>query len=300
MAQSLRPSIQITEKVNVIPSINRISEATAEDFRELGQILLDHAIKIDENARSTEEAEYYGLFNNLALLQATFPNAEENGWAVIDPGDGNPKTIAVFTGGIWSLDTNIAPIQLYNTKADRPDPGVGNVFYLVREDKSLWLWYDGGYKQFGKDGNNGMDAYEVALALGFVGTRQEWMDSQKGEKGDPFIYEDFTPAQLEALKVKGDTGDITVFTTDSSLYYDPETFEMRANISTYSQKFTWLTGQSKTRPLDFEPTNFLSVFRNGVETEAYTFIPPTTFEFTGTLANNDVVKINFERFIIQP
>ena len=26
----------------------------------------------------------------------------------------------------------------------------------------------------------------------------------KGDKGDAFLYEDFTPAQLEALKVKGD------------------------------------------------------------------------------------------------
>lgn len=28
-----------------------------------------------------------------------------------------------------------------------------------------------------------------------------------GPKGDPFRYEDFTPEQLEALKVKGDKGD---------------------------------------------------------------------------------------------
>ena len=29
----------------------------------------------------------------------------------------------------------------------------------------------------------------------------------KGDKGDPFLYSDFTPEQLEALKVKGDKGD---------------------------------------------------------------------------------------------
>lgn len=29
----------------------------------------------------------------------------------------------------------------------------------------------------------------------------------KGEKGDPFTYSDFTPAQIEGLKVKGDKGD---------------------------------------------------------------------------------------------
>lgn len=30
---------------------------------------------------------------------------------------------------------------------------------------------------------------------------------KQGPKGDPFRYEDFTPEQLEALKVKGDKGD---------------------------------------------------------------------------------------------
>lgn len=29
----------------------------------------------------------------------------------------------------------------------------------------------------------------------------------QGEKGDPFLYSDFTPQQLESLKVKGDKGD---------------------------------------------------------------------------------------------
>lgn len=29
----------------------------------------------------------------------------------------------------------------------------------------------------------------------------------KGDKGDPFTYEDFTPEQIEALKIKGDKGD---------------------------------------------------------------------------------------------
>ncbi len=29
----------------------------------------------------------------------------------------------------------------------------------------------------------------------------------KGDKGDPFTFDDFTPEQLESLKVKGDKGD---------------------------------------------------------------------------------------------
>ena len=62
----------------------------------------------------------------------------------------------------------------------------------------------------------GKSAYAIAVAHGFRGTEQEWLDSLKGlqgpqgepgPKGDPFRYEDFTPEQLEALKgPKGDNG----------------------------------------------------------------------------------------------
>lgn len=62
----------------------------------------------------------------------------------------------------------------------------------------------------------GKSAYAIAVAHGFRGTEQEWLDSLKGlqgpqgepgPKGDPFTYADFTPEQLEALKgPKGDKG----------------------------------------------------------------------------------------------
>nr|DAN64876.1 MAG TPA: nucleoid-associated protein [Caudoviricetes sp.] len=63
----------------------------------------------------------------------------------------------------------------------------------------------------------GKSAYAIAVAHGFRGTEQEWLDSLKGlqgpqgepgPKGDPFTYADFTPDQLEALKgPKGDKGE---------------------------------------------------------------------------------------------
>ena len=66
-------------------------------------------------------------------------------------------------------------------------------------------------------GDNGKSAYEIAVAHGYKGTEQEWLDSLKGLqgpqgepglKGDPFRYEDFTPEQLQALKgPKGDKGE---------------------------------------------------------------------------------------------
>ena len=63
----------------------------------------------------------------------------------------------------------------------------------------------------------GKSAYAIAVAHGFKGTEQEWLDSLKGlqgtqgepgPKGAPFTYADFTAEQLEALKgPKGDKGE---------------------------------------------------------------------------------------------
>lgn len=63
----------------------------------------------------------------------------------------------------------------------------------------------------------GKSAYAIAVAHGFRGTEQEWLDSLKGlqgpqgepgPKGEPFRYEDFTAEQLEGLKgPKGDKGE---------------------------------------------------------------------------------------------
>ena len=44
-----------------------------------------------------------------------------------------------------------------------------------------------------------LSGYASAVKLGFAGTEAEWVASLKGDKGDPFLYEDFTPEQLEAL-----------------------------------------------------------------------------------------------------
>lgn len=54
----------------------------------------------------------------------------------------------------------------------------------------------------------GKSAYAIAVAHGFRGTEQEWLDNLKGLQGEPFKYSDFTPEQLNALKgPKGEQGD---------------------------------------------------------------------------------------------
>lgn len=135
----------------------------------------------------------------------------------------------------------------------------------------------------GPQGETGMSAYEQAIAEGFEGTFDEWIESlrgrpftfddftaeeleslkgqdgkdgtsatlqvqetdkgvaiiaidatgtttgtikhgAKGEKGDPFRYEDFSEDQIEALKIKGDTGDTGPKgdTGDSGVYIGTE------------------------------------------------------------------------------
>ena len=62
----------------------------------------------------------------------------------------------------------------------------------------------------GGNGRDGFSAYQIALANGFIGTEEEWLDSlhgKDGKTGKAFTYADFTPEQLEALKVKGEKGD---------------------------------------------------------------------------------------------
>lgn len=53
-------------------------------------------------------------------------------------------------------------------------------------------------------GAQGLSAYQLALRHGFTGTETEYLESLK-VKGDPFVYADFTPEQLTALKgIPGD------------------------------------------------------------------------------------------------
>lgn len=45
-----------------------------------------------------------------------------------------------------------------------------------------------------------LSAYTIATRHGFEGTEEEWLESLKGDPGEPFEYDDFTQEQLEALR----------------------------------------------------------------------------------------------------
>ena len=57
----------------------------------------------------------------------------------------------------------------------------------------------------------GASAYEIAVANGYVGTEEQWLESlkgEKGDKGDPFTWDDLTAEQKRELTgPKGDKGD---------------------------------------------------------------------------------------------
>lgn len=57
----------------------------------------------------------------------------------------------------------------------------------------------------------GASAYEIAVANGYVGTEEQWLESlkgEKGDKGDPFTWDNLTAEQKKELTgPKGDKGD---------------------------------------------------------------------------------------------
>ena len=56
-----------------------------------------------------------------------------------------------------------------------------------------------------------ISAYSIAVKNGFAGTEKEWLEYLRGEKGDSFVYTDFTEEQLERLRgpqgIPGEKGD---------------------------------------------------------------------------------------------
>lgn len=173
----------------------------------------------------------------------------------------------------------------------------------------------------------GKSAYAIAVAHGFRGTEQEWLDSLKGlqgpqgdpgPKGDPFRYEDLTPEQLEALKgpkgPKGDDGrDGTSATADNA-----KALLLQGNVwcesASVDDVLTALIGNmGKPFPrTDFKPLTIPSVIQ-GQQVVAVTGEPhysvkvvgndaPFTLDSTGTCAvtipplGEDDIKLTYHNF----
>lgn len=97
----------------------------------------------------------------------------------------------------------------------------------------------------------GKSAYAIAVAHGFQGTEQDWLNSLRGpkgdpgDKGDPFKFSDFTPEQLNALKgKKGDTGDPGSAEHAAELLKDKNVYLPDASVATVLAKLVELLGDT--------------------------------------------------------
>ena len=97
----------------------------------------------------------------------------------------------------------------------------------------------------------GKSAYAIAVAHGFKGAEQDWLDSLRGpkgdpgDKGDPFKFSDFTPEQLNALKgKKGDPGNPGSAEKAAELLKNKNVYLPDASVDTVLAKLVEILGDT--------------------------------------------------------
>lgn len=105
--------------------------------------------------------------------------------AELDINSGRPVSNRVVAAAIARLTAAISELRGNTPNLVDPD---GSVFNALGQVEGLSLI--------------AIDAYGVAVKNGFNGSVEEWLESLKGEKGDPGNFEELTEAQKEFLKGK--------------------------------------------------------------------------------------------------
>ena len=270
-----RPSDLLKNKTDVNQSVDRSTEATAADFIETGEIFEDHANRIDKLERADELAPFYGFFSTLEVLQAAFPAAEINGFAVIDPGNGNPQQIAKFVDGVWTIPDTAEQLLYFNSKLDFPDVGLEKTWYIAQDSGIAYLYINGSFKAIGADGENGLTAYEIAVIYGFEGTEQEWLNSLKGY----------------------------LLIAEDSLYIDQANNLIRQNLTDFDIENEWHTGDSQIFDLIDGVTWIRGVFRQGQKLRPqvqWRLLESFQVEIIDPLVDGDFISIEVQHFINLP
>ena len=131
--------------------------------------------------------------------KSAYQIAVENGFVGseqewLDSLEGAPGTGIQLKGSV-ATEADLAPLVATAEVGDA---------YIVDATGDLWVFTDeGSFNNVGNiqgpTGPSGQSAYEVWLAAGNTGSVDDYLASLKGDKGDPFVYEDFTAQQLEDL-----------------------------------------------------------------------------------------------------
>lgn len=183
---ALTPSTNLKNKTNVKPVGNRLQEATAEDFQELGNILDNHAALIDALDNVSSLNPNYGIYTSLALLQAAHPVGELNAYATIDAGPGITPQIAIWDeiDEEWEISgysDNTIEVANY---AALPASGTTGKWYITLNTNYLYRWYNSQYNLVGVPAT-----YEVLIQGAIVQTAGK-TNLTTLEVGDKFRYWD--------------------------------------------------------------------------------------------------------------
>lgn len=181
-----RPSTPLATKSNIKPVGNRLHEATAEDFIEISNLLIEYATAIEALQLATSPNPFYGRYTSLALLQAAYPTGELNAWAVIDAGIGITPQIAIWDnlGLNWEIsgyESNTIEVTNY---AALPAPGTIDKWYVTLDTNYLYRWYNSQYNLVGVPAT-----YEVKIQGALVDITGK-TDLNAFQDGDKFRYWD--------------------------------------------------------------------------------------------------------------
>lgn len=140
-----RPSAPLKNKTNVNPVVNRPTEATAEDFQEVGALLDEYADALDLLLGSNYRADFLGYFGSKALLEATFPAPPENSFGIIVDQANNPVEIWKYTAGAYVLVQGSDNIKFYNSRNSFPATAEVGILYIAKDSRQIYGWWNSRY-----------------------------------------------------------------------------------------------------------------------------------------------------------
>jgi len=146
------PSADLANKSNINPSNTRSQEATAEDFIELCNLIVELQLAVSALQASESPNPFYGTFTSMAALMAAHPVGVEDAWAIIDEGAGVTPKIAIWdvSDTLWEIEAAISPILAFANVGSLPNPGASDTLYITLNDFAIYFYSGGSYQLLSK------------------------------------------------------------------------------------------------------------------------------------------------------